>query len=69
MNNKELMLSISKQAEFLDELVKDLKIHIIEDERDADKMTDGTGDILEGRVEMARLILIRIENFLGYKKY
>jgi len=63
MNTKELMTTISKHAEFLDELEKDLKVCVREDERDADEMTDGTGDILEGRAEMGKQILSRIKNY------
>ena len=66
MNNKELMATIAKCAEFLDKLEKDLKVCVEEDERDADRVTDGTGDILEGRAEMATQILESIENFVKY---
>ena len=66
MNTKELMTTISKHAEFLDELEKDLKVCVKEDERDADKMTDGTGDILEGRAEMGKEILSRIKNYRDF---
>ena len=66
MNNKELMATISKYAEFLDKLEKDLKVCVEEDERDADRVTDGTGDILEGRAEMSMQILEIIKNFRQY---
>ena len=66
MNNKELMTTISKHAEFLDELEKNLRVCIVEDERDAIKITDGSGQILEGRAEMSRLILDRLENHRHY---
>ena len=66
MNNKELMATISKYAEFLDKLEKDLRVSVEDDERDAKEMTDGTGDILEGRAEMSMQILETIKNFRQY---
>ena len=66
MNEKVLMATIGKHTEFLDELEKDIKICVKEDERDANKVSDGSGDILEGRAEMGREILGRLENFRQY---
>ena len=66
MNNKELMATISKYAEFLDKLEKDLRVCVDDDKRDAWEMTDGTGDILEGRAEMSMQILETIKNFRQY---
>tara|TARA_R100000084_G_C4591800_1_gene118820 strand:+ start:236 stop:490 length:255 start_codon:yes stop_codon:yes gene_type:complete len=66
MNQKVLMATIGKHTEFLDELEKDIKICVKEDEQDADKTTDGSGDILKGRVEMGREVLGRLENFRQY---
>ena len=66
MNQKVLMATIGKHTEFLDELEKDIKICVKEDEQDADRTTDGSGDILKGRVEMGREVLGRLENFRQY---
>ena len=66
MNEKVLITTIAKHTEFLDELEKDIKICVKEDERDANKVSDGSGDILEGRAEMGREILGRLENFRQY---
>ena len=66
MNEKELMSTISKYAEFLDKLEKDLRVCADEDTRDAWEMTDGTDDILEGRAEMSMQILTTINNFRQY---
>tara|TARA_R100001440_G_scaffold21180_1_gene35013 strand:- start:446 stop:700 length:255 start_codon:yes stop_codon:yes gene_type:complete len=66
MNEKELMSTIAKYAEFLDKLEKDLEVCVEEDERDAEEMTDGTGDILEGRAEISMQIIESIENFRKY---
>jgi hypothetical protein len=66
MNEKVLISTIAKHTEFLDDLENDLKICVKEDERDANKVSDGTGDILEGRAEMGREVLGRLENFRQY---
>jgi len=66
MNEKVLISTIAKHTEFLDDLENDLKICVKEDERDANKVNDGTGDILEGRAEMGREVLGRLENFRQY---
>ncbi len=66
MNEKVLMATIAKHTEFLDELEKDIKICVKEDKRDANKVSDGSGDILEVRAEMGREILGRLENFRQY---
>jgi hypothetical protein len=66
MNNEKLMATVSKHADFLDDLEKDLRVCIVEDERDALKITDGSGAILEGRAEMGRQILNRLEIFRQY---
>ena len=66
MNEKVLISTIAKHTEFLDDLENDLKICVKEDEQDADRTTDGSGDILKGRVEMGREVLGRLENFRQY---
>jgi len=66
MNNEKLMATVSKHADFLDDLEKDLRVCIVEDERDALKITDGSNAILEGRAEMGRQILNRLEIFRQY---
>jgi len=55
--------TLSKYVEFLDELEYDIKICIREDEKDAYEVTDGTTDILKGRIEMGKEVLGRLENF------
>ena len=37
MNNEKLMATVTKHADFLDDLEKDLRVCIVEDERDAIK--------------------------------
>ena len=50
------------QRKQLDDIKANLKTIAEEDSRDADLVTDGTGDILRGRAELAEEILGQLEN-------
>tara|TARA_Y100000289_G_scaffold65059_1_gene77959 strand:- start:634 stop:861 length:228 start_codon:yes stop_codon:yes gene_type:complete len=54
---------LEEAVDFIDTLQKNVQQIAHEDQRDADQVTDGTGDILRGRADLAYDIDYKIQNW------
>lgn len=63
MKIKDLQIQLHEAIDFIDALQKNVQEIAHEDQRDADQVTDGTGDILRGRAELAYIIDEKIQDW------
>ena len=60
---KDLQTQLHDAIDFIDALQKNVQQIAREDEHDADQVTDGSDDILRGRVELAYIIDEKIQDW------
>ena len=63
MKIKDLQTQLHDAIDFIDALQKNVQEIAHEDQRDANQVTDGTGDILRGRAELAYIIDEKIQDW------
>jgi len=63
MKIKDLQTQLHDAIDFIDALQKNVQEIAHEDQRDADQVTDRTGDILRGRAELAYSIDEKIQDW------
>jgi FtsZ-binding cell division protein ZapB len=63
MKIKDLQIQLHEAIDFIDALQKNVQEIAHKDQRDANQVTDGTGDILRGRAELAYIIDEKIQDW------